>query len=201
MNNQEDYGPSYRISTSVTRDDEFPNVLRIDVSAKDDDDSATERANLSATLINDLDFVTFDGLSHDLLKAYELLITNKQKIEKLNLNQGGYEGFEAHNYLIIDKLSVDWQARGKRLGLRLMREAVSVFGSEYTQIIVQAKPQGEDITKEKIRSLIEYYKSDEYLILQEVDSKNQLGWLVALGGGDYMDECWGLEEAFFPDFR
>jgi hypothetical protein len=64
---------------------------------------------------------------------------------------------------------------------------------------VQAKPQGEDITKEKIRSLIEYYKSDEYLMLQEVDSKNQLGWLVALGGGDYMDECRGLEEAFFPD--
>lgn len=201
MNNQEDYGPSYRISTSVTRDDEFPNVLRIDVSAKDDDDSATERANLSATLINDLNFVTFDGLSHDLLKAYELLITNKQKIEKLNLNQGGYEGFEAHNYLIIDKLSVDCQARGKRLGLRLMREAVSVFGSEYTQIIVQAKPQGKDITKEKIISLVEYYKSDEYLMLQEVDSKNQLGWLVAIGGGDYMDECWGLEEALFPDFR
>ena len=115
------------------------------------------------------------------------------------MNQGGYKGFEAHNYLIIDKLSVDCQARGKRLGLRLMREAVSVFGSAITQIIVQAKPQGEDITKEKIRSLIEYYKSDEYLMLQEVDSKNQLGWLVALGGGDYMDECRGLEEAFFPD--
>jgi GNAT superfamily N-acetyltransferase len=200
MENVEDYDPSYRIYSDVRRQFDFPDALQIEVHASDDDDVAAGTASLSATLIYGLRVDVFDCLSQDLLYAYELLTTNKQRIEELNLAQGGYEGFEAHQYLIIDRLAVDEQARGKGLGLRLMREAVSIFGGEHTQVIVQAAPQGEDITKKQIRSLIEYYKSDKYLMFEEVDSKNQLGWLVALGGGDHMEEGWGLEGAFFPDF-
>ena len=182
----------YEIRTEVARNADYSDVLEIEVSARTGDGIDSIKARLSATLIPDLIFEAFD-MTGDLINAYELLTIGASKINKTNIAAGIHGDLEADLFLIIDRLNVDDQARGNHLGLRLMREAVSLFGNEFTQVLVQAAPQGEDMSKEKVQGLMNYYKSDQYLKLKEVDSENYLGWLITVGEEDY-----SLEGRYFP---
>jgi len=85
-----------------------------------------------------------------------------------------------------------------------MKEAKNVFGYwPNTMSILKAYPtnpdpfdKSKDPTLGDIRSLADYYMSDENLSFKEIDPENELGWLVALGAEPYY-LCEDGEELYF----
>jgi len=195
---------AFHIKSEVERHSEFPEMLVIHVTAEDEEYFEKPSAHLKALHITTLEdgfpgrdyFHLFDVESRDACDAYEVIYNNKQKIRNVLGTEHLFGDPEA--YLVIEDISVDEECRGLGLALRLIREAMQVFGYwPSTMSILKAYPlddESNDPTFDDIRSLANYYMSDKNLGFKEIDPINELGWLVALGDDPYyLTE----EEAFF----
>lgn len=199
-----DEWPIYAFSTQVTRHDECCEILHCKVEAKccNDDGSETPSGYLEACIfyieglpLSDYDYLLLDGVSADIEAQAAMM---QRQVERLEEVAASSHYFRLSRFISITKLKVNPEARGVGLGLRLMREVVAVFGDSDTMIFIQAHPtEVENPTKAAIKKLANYYKSDSYLGFKDVDSKNELGWLVTSGGGDFMDHGPGSESALF----
>jgi len=202
----------FTIRTSVTRHYDFPEMLVLYVTAEDEENFEKHSAELKALIIHtgpegfpEKDsFHLFDVESHHTMEAYYLIQNNKQKIrDALGIVEDSYLD-DPETFLVIEKIDVDEECRGLGLALRLIKEAKNVFGYwPSTMSLLKAYPTNRDPfnesktpTLDDIRSLTNYYMSDENLGFKEIDPVNEPGWLVALGAEPYY-YCEDGQEAFF----
>ncbi|GEC31463.1 hypothetical protein [Sinorhizobium fredii] len=86
-------------------------------------------------------------------------------------------------FLHLEELSVEEKFRGKRLGLRLIREAQNMFARYDTVAIVKAHPDGTKPSDDDCRKLADYYASDPTTRFKPVSVRSLPGWLIS-----YWDE-------------
>lgn len=198
----------FHIKSEVKRHSQFPEMLVIHVTAEDDEYFEKPSALLKALHITTLEdgfpdreyYHLFDVESQNTCDAYSVIYNNKQKIRNVLGTEHSFGDPEA--YLVIEHIRVDEACRGLGLALRLIREAMQVFGYwPSTMSILKAHPtnldpfdESNDPTFDDIRSLANYYMSDKNLGFKEIDPIDELGWLVALGDDPYY---LAEEEAFF----
>ena len=207
----------FTISTRVTRHSDYPKMLVLHVTAEDEENFEKHRATLKALVIyigeegfpDEDSFHLFDVESENTMDAYYIIQNNKKKIRDVLGIDEDRPYSDPEVFLVIENIHVDEECRGLGLALRLMKEAKNVFGyGPNTMSILKAYPTNRNpVDKSKgptlkvptlddIRSLADYYMSDENLSFKEIDPENELGWLVALGAEPYYS-CEDDETLYF----
>ena len=193
------------ISTHVQRDHNFPEMLSLLVTANyGEEEPDCEGGRLVATLITtftgypDEDhFDLFDVQSGHAVDAYEILTNEQQQARIRQLVGQHVQDEDPGAYLLISVIKVKPECRGNRLALRLMREAVNIFGYFDTLTILKAHPTtNDDATIDEIRRLTDYYLTDPHLQFKELDREHYAGWLVTTGREPYFIENYGDESYY-----
>jgi len=195
------------ISTHVHRDHDFPEMLSLLVTAnygEETDEPDCVGGHLIASLITTLTgypdedhFGLFDSQSGHAVDAYEILTNEKQQARIRQLVGQHVQHEDPEAYLLISDIKVKPECRGNRLALRLMREAVSIFGYYDTLTILKAHPTtNDDTTDDEIRGLTDYYLTDPHLQFKELDREHYAGWLVTRDREPYFIENYG-DESFY----
>jgi hypothetical protein len=118
----------------------------------------------------------FDMRSGHAEEAFHILTGKRHMIKRalpdLDLKSSG-------RVLHLEELAVDNKFRGKRLGLRLIREAQNMFARQGTVSIVKAHPKDVNPSEDDCRRLADYYASDPVTRFRPVSVRGLPGWLVA----------------------
>jgi hypothetical protein len=125
----------------------------------------------------DSDFDIFDSRSSNAMHAFELLVNERPKI----LNAlSDYDAFEYYSgILLCEKGYVEKPYRGMKLAHRMFREIKHIFKNGGSFMMMKAHPDGPNITEDDCRHLADYYMSDVFVALKEIDRDNLSGWLIA----------------------
>lgn len=105
-------------------------------------------------------------------------------------------------FIHLEELAVDERSRGRQLGLRLIREAQSMFARYDTIAIVKAHPSIGEASGDDCRRLASYYASDPATRFVPVSYCSLPGWLVAhwdeaaVNDGD--TSVWSADDAGRP---
>jgi hypothetical protein len=184
---------SFAISTKVSRHCDFPEMLILEVFAETADDIVSDAASLHAQVVftgfgfPDMShYHLFDCMSAHAQDACNLLVEKKHQKKIMNLMRISAYSEPPSAYILIDEITVTKKFRGRTLALRLLREAISVFGYGDTLVILKAHPTSEhDVKDADIRGLADYYLSDSQIGFKELDRDKQLGWLIAYGAAPF----------------
>jgi GNAT superfamily N-acetyltransferase len=123
------------------------------------------------------DLSTFDQRDGHAEEAASVMISQRRLIEEVLTDSNLL--FDGRAFLLLERVFVKPERRGKRLALRLMREAQHVFGRYGLLVMAKAHPDGLDISSEQISKLADYYTSDEQLGFTHLSQARFPGWIVA----------------------
>ena len=189
---------TYYISTKTERA-ESSVILDFCVNATIGIDTKETVASLSGFVVRpfiwlDTDnFDDFDMRSGHAAGRYHMLTENRPEIcSALNINEDDLD--ETSKIIFCEKAMINPEHRKRKLALRLLREAMFVFGDSLSIMALKAHPDGKNINDNDCRKLANYYCSDEHLLLKEVDRSKLAGWLVGKGLGIIFNES---KDAFY----
>ena len=118
----------------------------------------------------------FDMRSGHAEEAFHIL-TGKRPMIKRSLPDIDFKS--AGRVLHLEELAVDENFRGRRLGLRLIRETKNMFARHGTVCIVKAHPKGAEPSGDECRKLADYYSSDSATHFRPISVRALPGWLAA----------------------
>lgn len=193
--------PRFRISTTFTKDGYYPSVLDFSVECKQAGDEhslplpGAPVGTLSGFIVDnghlpdepeDWYFDVFDSRSGHAAEAFEILVEQRALIGKVL--PGSQLLDTGSGVALLERAWVDPPHRGKGLTLRLMREALHVFGRYGLLVMLKAHPDGDNITSKQKLALAAYYASDTRLGLRHISKRKLPGWLVAHWGSPEASE-------------
>ncbi len=176
--------------TCFRKDGDAPDVLNFSIRLRresfDKDVGGPTLAELKGFLIqpgyipepeDEWYFQVFDMRSRHAMTAFHVLADDRTLLEKaLKTPDMDYLGAVAH----LERAWVQPSLRGRRVALRLMREAHQVLGRYGLLVVLKAHPDGEEVFDRDCLKLAAYYQSDKQLKLRAVSKKKYPGWLVAI---------------------
>ncbi|MQW47449.1 hypothetical protein GHK68_35910 [Sinorhizobium meliloti] len=119
----------------------------------------------------------FDMRSQHAMNAYHVLADEHALLKKaLDTPDLDYLGAVAH----LERAWVSPLLRGRKIALRLMREAHQALGRYGLLVVLKAHPDGDKVSKAECLKLAAYYQSDTQLGLRAVSKRKYPGWLVAI---------------------
>ncbi|WP_108004929.1 GNAT family N-acetyltransferase [Mycoplana dimorpha] len=117
----------------------------------------------------------FDRPSQHAMMAFHILADDANLVRRALEND---ELFEAlGSVACIERLWVHSDLRGRKIALRLLREAQHVLSRKGLLAIIKAHPDGTPSTSDTLR-LAAYYQSEISLRLRSVCEEKYPGWLV-----------------------
>jgi len=144
---------------------------------------------------DDWHFDVFDMRSQHAMQAFHILVDDAPLIRKALKVDDLSEEFGAVAHL--DRMWVDPAVRGRRLGLRLMREAQHALGRSGLLVILKAHPDGDEVPNTALLRLAAYYQSDKQLGFKAVSKRKRPGWLVGSWHEPLVHD--GDSTFYFPD--
>jgi hypothetical protein len=200
----------FEISTIVTKVPNQPSVLNFEVNCREHDPEGDPHAGRTEPIgwltgfvadrgylpESELDryFDVFDMRSAHASEAFRILIEQRPKIMRaLPHSDLAHIG---SGVAMLERVWIAPELRGRRLALRLMREAGHLLGRHGLLVMLKAHPDGDDVSSDALISLAKYYQSDEWLSLKELSRRSLPGWLVSHWDGP--DAAPG-EELFWGD--
>lgn len=123
------------------------------------------------------DLSAFDQRDGHAEEAASIMVSQRRLIEEVLTDSN--VSFDGRAFVLLERVFVEPKHRGKRLALRLVREARDVFARYGLLAMAKAYPEGENISNEKILMLADYYTSDEQLGFKHLSRTRFPGWLVA----------------------
>ncbi len=122
-------------------------------------------------------FDVFDMRSQHAMTAFHVLTDDMSLLKKaLKTPDMDYLGSVAH----LERVWVHPSLRGRKVALRLMREAQHVLGRYGLLVILKAHPDGDKVSDADSQKLAAYYQSEKKLGLRAVSKSTRPGWLVAI---------------------
>jgi GNAT superfamily N-acetyltransferase len=130
-------------------------------------------------------FDVFDMRSGHAMETFHVLADEKPLLRKA-LGRGTVLE-ECKSIAHIERVWVDPSLRGRRLALRLMREAQQVLARHGLLVVMKAHPDGDDVSDADCLKLAAYCRSDERLGFVCVSKRRYPGWLIAIWDHPVLD--------------
>ncbi|AUR06972.1 hypothetical protein [Phaeobacter inhibens] len=184
---------TYQIDTLMAKDLDYEDVWRFEtrcfhvVPLAEGGEARKEIASLDGLLCApgyvpgtqgyDDTFDVFDSRSGHACAAFEVISDNQDCIDQALGGMGLL--LQGSGLILLERGFVESKHRGNKIMLRMMRDARKATSGLGRVAMLQAFPDGNEISDQDCRQLAQYYASDTALSFIEIAPSALAGWMVA----------------------